>query len=175
MKISEILCEMPVKTNKATLSTVMRSHQISPEQVEQYFIIPLNDQIDLLLDDEDSPTIILIGELQHDNSEKIIGRMGCIVYAPKIIVERTIIMAPAYQGKGIVTKVYLTLIEAGYSIISDSTHTDSAVSLWTKLIKNRKKYKINACRIDIKTGVKTKIPNTGDIWDDELNSRLMIS
>lgn len=175
MKISEILCEMPVKTNKAILSTVMRSHVITPEQVEQYYIVALNDQIDLLLDDEESPTMILVCESQHDDSEKIIGRMGCIVYSPKTIVERTIMIAPNYQGRGITTQLYLTLVRAGYSIISDSTHTDSAVALWSKLVKNKKKYGIDVCRINIKTGVKTKIPNIANIWDDDLDSRIMIS
>lgn len=145
MLLRDLLQEMPVRA-KGALGAKFTARTLPYSELDKFFIIETDRGISLLLDDEDNPKEILFANIDDDDSivtivgRLILGNNPFVNILPhKTIVEHIITIDDGYKGQGIGAEVYKSLIDNGFTIVSDSVHFEDAFWFWKKLIKTAPK------------------------------------
>jgi len=63
---------------------------------------------------------------------------NAVVGVPNVFVESAV--AAKSNVKGVVYQMYMDILNAGYSILSDGLHSDDAIKFWTRLLTNHTVY-----------------------------------
>lgn len=137
MQLIKMLLEMPY-ARKDSMQAKFTAWLILEKEINEHYIIEA-DGVDLLLDDEEHPTEI---KLVVNNMVVGIIRLSSDIphfnfHHEKVIKVRVSQLSDTQRGKGLVQKAYQALLEHGFAIMSDTTHTPAAKALWERMIQKR--------------------------------------